>query len=264
MTTSTTHGRRPTIVQSVDRALALLEALSASPDGLPLIQVSAQVGLNPSTCHHLLATLASRGYVFQDPSTKHYLLGNRVLQLQYGRTRQMDLLAQAMPELQALNQQTQEAVHLAVMEANELVTLTKLESLHAVRVDSGFLGKSNAAHATATGKAILAHMSETELDRVIAMKGLVAFTQKTITSIQALKDELSRVRQEGYSTDNEEFQPGVYCIGAPVMNHLGRVVASVSCSVPLMRITDRGLRRLIDQVRDTARRISERMGHTPT
>lgn len=246
-------------IQSVERALDLLETLSEEPDGLSLMELSVRTGLHVSTCHHLLATLFNRGYVIQDPRTKFYMLGNRVLHLQTGRSHHIDLVKEARPILRDLNQDTRETVHLAVLEANDLVTLTKLEALHAVKVDNGFVGKSDAAHATATGKAILAFLSETQVVEIIHAKKMKAFTERTITDPRSLLEELKRVRELGYAIDNEEFQPGVYCVGAPVRNHVGKVVASISCSVPLMRLASA---RLIEPTRMAADRLSERLGYS--
>jgi DNA-binding IclR family transcriptional regulator len=99
-------------IQSVDRALNILEMLAQSRQGLPLMQLSVQTGLNFSTCHHLLATMARRGYVSQDKHTKYYFLGNRIFGLSDGRTQQLDLLAYAKPALEELNRRTGEAVRL--------------------------------------------------------------------------------------------------------------------------------------------------------
>lgn len=250
-------------IQSVDRALDILEALARAQEALPLVTLAGEVGLNPSTCHHLLATLAQRGYVVQEPRTRYYCLGNQVLQLQHARVQQIDLASLVGPILRELNRSTGEAVHLAVLQARELVTVAKLESLHPIKVDNGFVGKSNAAHATATGKAILAYLPEVELDEMIAARGLHPFTRRTITDPGVLMAELERVRQSGYAVDDEEFQPGVICVGAPVRNHAGQVVASISISAPQMRLTSQdGVDHLARQAVAAAGQISAQLGYT--
>jgi DNA-binding IclR family transcriptional regulator len=248
-------------IQSVDRALDILEMLAQSRRGLALMELSARTGLNFSTCHHLLATMAKRGYVSQDKRTKHYFLGNKIFYLSEARTQQLDLLTVAKPALEELNRRTGEAVHLAIIEGGELVTLTKLDSLHAVKVDSGYVGKSKAAHATATGKAILAFLPEPSLYEVLACNGLQRFTEKTICSVEALKREFETVKELGYSQDHEEFQPGVICFGAPIRNRGGEVVASVSVSLPTMRASDAALASLRDLIRRCADAISRQLGH---
>jgi DNA-binding IclR family transcriptional regulator len=248
-------------IQSVDRALDILEMLAQSRQGLPLMELSARTGLNFSTCHHLLATMARRGYVSQDRRSKYYFLGNRIFGLSDGRTRQLDLLVYAKPALEELNRRTGEAVHLAVVEAGELVTLAKLDSLHAVKVDSGYVGRSKAVHATATGKAILAFQPEDSIYEMLARNGLPRFTDKTICGVEALKQELKAVREQGYSQDDEEFQAGVICFGAPIRDRGGKVVASVSASLPTMRASDAALAQLRHLVPRCADTISKELGY---
>jgi IclR family acetate operon transcriptional repressor len=252
--------RTTTTIKSVDRALDLMEALSRATASLTLSELSAETGLNPSTCHHLVATLMARGYVGQNTRTREYALGNKIFELSDARARQFDLIEIAMPALRDLNRATSEAVHLAFIQAHELVTVAQLDSLHAVKVDSGFAGKSNAAHATASGKAILAWLPESEQHAIFEAKGMEAFTEHTITDVEALQAELALVRRHGYAQDREEFQPGVICIGAAIRNHTGGVIASISCSTPTMRATDDGLEALIELVRQTAETLSQEMG----
>ena len=136
-----------------------------------------------------------------------------------------------------LNDQTREAVQLAIMQDTNLVNVLHREARHAVRVDAGLGGNSNAAHATATGKAILAWLPPTELDRIVADKGLTAFTPHTITDIERLKEDLRLTRRNGFAIDREEFQLGVICLGAAIRDHGGAVVGSISVSSPVFRAT---------------------------
>ncbi len=248
------------LIQSVGRALDILEVLMQSGGPLSLKDIAQHSGLKVSTCHHLLGTLLMRGYVRQGAETRLYQLGNKMLELGAARSRQIDLIAIAMPVLQQLNEQTTEAVHLAVIEGYELATLAKLDSHHAVRVDSGVVGKAVAAHATATGKAIIAFWPEADLEMLIRVKGLTRFTGETICDAGALAGELARVRARGYAEDREEFQPGVICIGAPIRSHEERVVASLSCSTPLMRAREKDLRPIRESVLAAAAEISRQLG----
>lgn len=248
------------VIQSVDRALDILEALTQAEGALGLKDVARCCGLKASTCHHLLGTLLRRGYIRQGAGTRLYELGNKILELGAARTRQIDLVGIAMPVLQTLNEQTTEAVHLAVIEGHELATLAKLDSRHAVKVDSGVVGKAVAAHATATGKAIIAFWPQTEVETLIRLKGLTRFTKETICDARTLAVELARVRAQGYAEDREEFQPGVICIGAPIRNHEERIVASLSCSTPLMRAREKDLRHIRESVLAAAVEISRQLG----
>jgi len=247
-------------IQSVDRALDVLEVLASSGAELPLGEIAARSGLNSSTCHHLLSTLAVRGYVGQSRRGRTYFLGTKILELSSSRVRQFNLVDVAMPELRRLNQETRETVHLAVMQGHELTTLAILESPHPIRVATDAAGKANAAHATATGKAILAWLPEMEIARVIAEKGLTAFTDETITNIADLMEDLRLVRRNGFSMDREEFQPGVICVGSAIRDHLGAVIGSIGCSMPQMRAGDDILDKTKQAVRECARVLSELLG----
>jgi len=247
-------------VQSVERALSLLETLAVAIDGVRLNDLSKALNLNVSTCHHLLSTLMDRGYVAQSGKDRLYFLGNKVLELSGARMRQFNLAETAMADLRALNEQTGETVHLAVLQGDELVTIAVLDSQHAVRVVSGPGGKAEAIHATATGKSILAWLPETEIDRIIDRQGLGRFTDKTITERDALMEDLRLVRRNGFSMDEEEFQPGVICVGGVIRDHAGAVFGSFSCSMPLMRAEKQHLREIQTAVKETTRSLSEALG----
>lgn len=249
-------------IQSVGRALDILEALSVAHGEMKLNEIAKAVGLNISTCHHLLATLAARGYVDHSPRERTYCLGNKILELSHARSRQLDLVHAAMPELRRLNADTRESVHLAVMQGANLTTLTKLDSPQPVRVGTDATGKTNAAHATATGKAILAWLPEPEIARVIAEKGFTRFTDKTIASLSDLIEELRLVRRKGYALDMEEFQPEVVCVGCAIRDHTGAVIGAISCSMPAMRASDDHMKLVTDRVIDCANGLSTKLGGT--
>lgn len=251
---------KPTI-QSVDRALDIIETLARSSGKLALAEISAATGLNLSTCHHLVATIMRRGYVIQDRETKRYSLSSKIFELSEARAGQIDLADLAKPYLKRLNDETREAVHLCVIEGVDLITLTKLGSHHAVKVDST-ISKSNAAHATATGKAILAWLPENEIDEILAAKGMKHFTNKTITNRESLIENLRIVRRYGYSEDVEEFEAGVVCVGTAIRGHKGTVVGSISVSMPTMRVSEEVLARIRNQVRMAASEISREIGPT--
>lgn len=247
-------------IQSVERALDLLDVLAQAGGELPLNEIARQTGLNVSTCHHLLSTLAHRGYVGQNPRGRSYFLGTRILELSSIRLRQFNLVDVAMPELRRLNAETQESVHLAVMQGHDLTTLAKLDSPRPVRVGTDGISKSDAAHATATGKAILAWLPEQEIARILAAKGLKRFTDKTICDADALMEDLRHVRRNGYAVDREEFQPGVVCIGAAIRDHLGAVIGAISCSMPEQRAHDDSFEAVKAALRHSALDLSERLG----
>jgi IclR family acetate operon transcriptional repressor len=232
-------------IQALDRAFLILDVIADAGGEAKLTEMAHIAGLNISTCHHLISTLHNWGYVARGPNSRSYVLGSRILHLSAACLRQVDLPRRAQSFVDRLNDQTREAVHLAIMQDTNLVNVLRRDARHAVRVDAGLGGNSNAAHATATGKAILAWLPPTELDRIVADKGLTAFTPHTITDIDRLKEELRLTRRNGFAMDREEFQLGVVCIGAAIRDHAGAVVGSIGVSSPVFRATAE----YIDQIR---------------
>lgn len=246
------------VIQSVDRALDILEAL-ARHGKMSLAELSLKTGLNVSTCHHLVGTIGRRGYITQDPESRRYSLGSKIFQLSEARASQINLIELAAPFLARLNRKTGEAVHLIVIEGTELITVAKWPSLHAVKVDSA-TGRSDAPHATAAGKAILAWLPPIRIDEILDIRGMERFTAETITSRRALIEELRLVRRYGYSEDREEFEPGVHCIGAAIRSHKGAVIGSISLSIPTMRVSADALVRARKDVMAAAQDITKELG----
>ncbi len=171
-------------IQSVARALTLLETIAELGGETTLSRLASRTGLNISTCHHLLATLVQRGFVTKAPGRRGYALGARILYLSH-ICLQVDLPKRALSAVDRINQATGETVHLAALHGDELVTVMKREARHAVRVDAGAIGTANAAHATATGKSMLAWLPDHEIRRILAAHGMTQFTR--------LVEQLSRM-----------------------------------------------------------------------
>lgn len=246
-------------IQSVDRAITLLEAIAEAGGETTLTELSRRTGLNISTCHHLLSTLVDRGYVAKVPVRRSYALGARILYLSNACLRQVDLPARAAPFIEQINEKTGETVHLAVLQGDALMKVAKRESRHPVRVDTGTLGKTDAAHATATGKAMLAWLPEDDMRRILS-HGMTRFTPNTITEWPALIEALRHVRSNGYAVDHEEYQPGVICIGAAIRDRTGAVVGAISASTPTMRASDDHLDLVREQVVSAVRALSAELG----
>jgi IclR family acetate operon transcriptional repressor len=252
-----------TSIQSVDRALTLLENIAELGGETTLSRLASRTGLNISTCHHLLATLVQRGFVTKGLGRRGYALGARILYLSHACL-QVDLPRRAQSMLDRINQSTGETVHLAALQGDELVTVLKREARHAVRVDAGALGTSDAAHATATGKAMLAWLPEDEIRRIVMGRGMTRFTPHTITDFDALIEALRLVRRNGFAFDREEFRPGVICVGAAIRDHSGAVVGSISASAPSMRASEEHLAHMREEVVAATRALSAELGAPPS
>ena len=245
-------------IQSVDRALYLLETIAEAGGEATLTDLANRTGLNISTCHHLLATLIKRGFAAKVPGRRLYALGSRICALSHACL-QVDLPRRAQPFLEAINRATGETVHLAARQGNAVVTLAFLEARHAVRVGTGKIGKVEAPHATSIGKAILAWLPENEIHRILA-GGLKRFTDNTITELPVLLESLRKVRRNGYAFDREEHLPGVICVGAAIRDQAGTVVGAISASTPLMRADDAHIALMRDEITTAARALSNEFG----
>lgn len=244
-------------IQSVDRALFLLESIAEAGGETTLTDLSHRTGLNISTCHHLLATLVQRGFAAK-VAGRLYALGPRILHLGQA-CRQVDLPRRAQPYLEAVNRATGETVHLAAVQGDAVVTLAVREARHAVRVDTGRTGKIDAPHATSVGKAILAWLPEDEMRRILA-GGLKRCTPNTITDFSELLQSLRYVRRDGYAIDREEHLPGVICVGAAIRDQAGTVIGGISASTPAMRASEEHIALMRDEITKAARGISAEFG----
>jgi len=245
-------------IQSVDRALYLLETIAEAGGETTLTDLSNRTGLNISTCHHLLATLIQRGFVAKIPGRRLYALGTRIVYLSHACL-QVDLPRRAQPYLEKINEATGETVHLATLQGDSVVMLAVREARHAVRVDTGRIGRIEAPHATSLGKAMFAWLPESELDRIFA-NGMKRCTDYTITDPNAFHEAMCKVRREGYAFDREEHLPGVICIGAAVRDQAGTVVGAISASTPLMRATDEHLALMREEITTAASALSAEFG----
>lgn len=243
-------------IQSVDRALAILEVMARLKGEVTLSRICDELSLNASTCHHIIKTLMARQYVRPGTARGRYMLGSQLVVLADAVNVKADLPGRAKPVLDALNEVTEEAVHLAVFEGGEMMTLVKREARHALRVDSGSIGKSRAMHATATGKILLSELSEDEIRKVAINHGMQRFTGNTCTDVDELISELRNVRERGYSEDIEEFQLYVVCLGAAVRDTKGKIIGSISVSTPINRATEEHLALVRDEVMAAGRTLS--------
>ena len=247
------------LIQSVDRALLLMETLAGQDKPVLLSELARAADLNVSTCHHLLATLVARGYVLHAGRGRGYTLGSKLRELSDMTNRELDLLDFVQADLQRLNVDLRESVQMAVMRGTSLITQIRYGSMMPTHIEPDEIKKMRAAHATATGKAILAWLPEAEMARVVSENGLSAFTENTITTISGLIEELRLVRRSGFAIDEEELQENVICYGAALRDGSGRVIGSISCSIPKNRATSDYRSHIARSVVRCAQELSNRL-----
>ena len=256
--------RKARIVQAVDRSLAILEAMAREGGPMALGEISAEVELTRSTVHRLLATLISRGFVHQDPISGRYFLGLKALEVGASCLTTMDIRLIARPFLRNLARECGETANLAVLDGLDVVYIDQVEAESIVKMRAR-LGSRGPAHCTGSGKVLLAALSDEELDRCLAGRILKRYTARTITDPERLREELRRVRKEGYAVDFGEMEPAIRCAAAPVRNYEGQVICAVSISGPNTRIDGDRLRTvLVPAVRRTAQEITRELGGLPS
>lgn len=249
------------IVQSVTRALDILEALSDKEDELGVTELSKKLNLHKNNVFRLLVTLESRGYIEQNVSTGNYRLGLKTFELGQIFLHHMGLLKQAKTILKQLVADCDESVYIAILKGENIVYLDMLQTSKSVQIVSR-VGSVIPAYCTAIGKAQLAYDSEDELKRIFKQSDLKSFTKNTITSRDKLIKHLKEVAKQGYAIDNEEFEEGVKCIGIPIWDYTHRVVAGICISGPTSRMSDKRIKEeLMTLVNSAAYQISHRLGY---
>jgi len=245
-------------VRSVDRAAALLLALGECQAEAGVTELARRLGLHKSTASRLLATLQRRGLVEQDEETGKYRLGLVVIRLAERAEQTLDLRSIALPELERFARATRETVSLAVMQDDACLTVAQVDGPNLVAV-ADWTGRATALHCVASGKILISALAERDLLR-LHRQGLPARTERTITGLEALLEELSRVRRRGFATAFGEWEPGTNAVAAPVRDARGRIVAAVSVWGPAFRVQPARVPELARLAQEAAGAISARLG----
>ena len=251
-------------VQSLERALNILEVMAQEGAAMTVTELSEKVGLKISTVHRLLTTLGHRGYVKQDSDSSKYRLGLKMLEIGNAALYHFDIRTIARPYLEELVERCNETANLAMLDGIDVVYIDQVES-HNMIIVKMFAqpGNRGPVHSTASGKALLAYLPPDKLETALSQVEFVRYTSETITDREQLEKELQRIRLEKYALDWGEMEEHVRCIAAPVFDHEGKVVASISVSGPSNRITTHYMKNeLVDIVIGVADRISRNMGYS--
>jgi DNA-binding IclR family transcriptional regulator len=245
--------------RTLQRGLAILEALADSEEPMGPTQVAQELGLDKATAGRLLFTLADLGYARQTDNGS-YRLTSKLLSLASHAAVEPDLRLVARPHLISLRDDTDETVHLGVRDATHVVYIDKIEALQSIRLVSA-IGQTMPLHTTSLGKAALAWMDEEEREGILSKLKLEGRTPNSITSKAQLREDLEMSKERGYTIDDRENEEQATCVGAPVFGGTGSVVAMVSLSGPTERINLR-LEELGKRCRECADAVSSELVHT--
>lgn len=248
------------LIQSVQRALNIIECFDSRDKQLSLSEISERVDLNISTTHGLLQTLLANSYINKAPETGKYKLGLKFLEKGILVSEGLDLREAGRPYLKRITDKYQETSHLCIYQDGEIYCIDKMESPQAYLIMSSKVGRKLPIHATASGKVILANLSEKELLIANAHNDLIKLTNNTLTEIQEIKGVLGTIIDQGYAIENEETEMGAYSIAAPIRNYKGQVFGSISISGPIVRIKDHQ-EEIITDLKIMAASISRELGY---
>lgn len=256
---------RPATVQSVDRALSMIEEIARSgAEGIAMSDLAERMGMSRSAVWSTLQTLTARGYVAETGGGygRSYVLGMALARLGEQALSQVTVRDVAMPFLRTLSNETGLTSRVAVLWDSVITVVGRFDAPGAVRFNLHF-GEPELLHCSAVGKAFLSVLPEEEAQRLIEQQGLPRRTRNTITDVEDLIGHLRTTRQRGYSVDDEEDAEGIVCIGAPVLDHRGGPAAAISVTGLKQGIAEWRIDQIGSVVAAHAAELSEKLGAIP-
>jgi IclR family acetate operon transcriptional repressor len=247
-------------IQSVGRAISILNAFSITEAQLGVTELSHRLGLHKSTVHRLLASLEKGGLVERDPRNRKYSLGIRLIELAGTMLNSRNVPQVVRPYLHYVADAVEELTYLAYLVRGEVLNVEQVPGPHLVQ-SVGWQGRRTPLHCTSAGKIFMAHMPEKELESVL-QAGLARLTPKTITDPADLRYELERVREQGYATSFEELEEGTNALAVPISSPNDEVIAAIGVVGPSYRFTPERALSHLDVIRSVAREVSHRLGNS--
>ena len=254
---------RSDTVQSLTRALSILNELAASERGLNLSETAARTSLAVSTAHRLLHTLQQKNFVHFNQDRGIWTIGLQAFIVGNAFLHVRDLSQTARPIMRELMESSGETVNLAVEDQGEAIYIDQTESFMTMRAIAKPGGRT-AMHASGVGKALLANMSEEAVNRILMRHGMPKLTEKTLIEPEKLKRQLTDIREKGYAVDDEENAVGLRCIAAVICDETEKSVGAISLSGPAVRVREDMIAALGDAVKRAAERITLGLGGRPS
>ena len=254
------QAERPALIQSVQRAAAIMRSFTEAEPELSVMELSRRLGLHKSTVSRMLSTLQHEGLIEQNSETGKYRLGLGVIGLAGVALGRLNARAASQPYLNELVNRTQETINVTVLDGNECVNIERAFSPQPIRY-MGWIGRRSPLHCTASGKVLLAYMTPEEQTAVLPSP-LPRYTEKTVTDFEALTRSLEQVRRQGYAIVHEEYEEGFSSIAAPLHNHLGQVIGALAISGPTYRLRGETIHSFIEPLLQVTGKISADLGYT--
>jgi len=245
-------------IRSFAKGMKVLELLSDN-EALTVTQVAKLMNINRASSHRFLSTLKELGYADKDDSSRYYLT-SKVIELGMKVLDRFEIRKIAHPFLQELSGKYNETINLGYFNGEEVLTIDKIDSTEILRMDAG-IGGGEPAYCTSLGKAILAFLPDMQLEEYLQAIELTPFTPNTVISKDKLKEELIRIKENGYSIDDEELSVGLRCVGAPLFNHSGQALYAISISGPSIRMGSKKIEEMQRVLKKICKNLSEKMGN---
>ena len=250
--------------QSVEKVLQIIECLAEIGEPVRLNDLSKRINMPDSTVLRIVNTLVQKGYAYQEETTHRYALTLRFASIGQMVSNTLRIRDIVKPYLKQLSSLSGESACLAIEEEMEVIYIDVEDGVDGMLKIMQRIGKRAPLHATGVGKLFLTQYSQEKLQRLFKEKGLVSLTAHTLSTVEALTEEIQRIKAQGYALDDEECELGARCVAAPLYNYENKVVAAISITGPSLRISDEKLAQLKKLIVETAQAISLQLGYNPS
>lgn len=247
--------------QSGEKLLAILEYMVSQEEATRLLDISRDLNLNSSTALRFVTTLVNTGYVEQDAETLKYYPTYKICALSGKMNMHMDIRKIARPYMLQINKIFGESVCMAIRDNMKTVYIEVIREQNQSLMAVQSVGNTAPLHCTGIGKLFLLDYSEEEIDRYIQIEGLTRYTDNTITSKWQLENEIAKIRERGYSYDEEEREVGARCLAFPIYDFSNKIIAGISVTGPVTRLTDDLISPRLNDFRNITLEISKKMGY---
>lgn len=246
---------------AVERTFSILELVAESTNGLSNSDISRRLKVPKSSASYILRVMENRGYLIRADGGK-YRLGLKLMSLSRGQIAHADVREVAKPILESfLTKSRMSEAHLAVLDNGRAVYVEKVEAENSFIKMDIWVGHRLPIHTTAIGKVLVANLSDTEIEKILILRGMEKKTRKSITNKAKFLQEIAKVREYGAAIDNEENSLNVRCLAAPVFDANGAIVAALGTSSTILQLDETNLPKIIELVKDAARKVSEKLGY---
>lgn len=253
------------LVQSVDRALRIIEFLAENPTGAGITEISKSLGLSKGTVHRLISTLKERDFAYQSSNTELYRLSYKILYLYNCISNNIDMFKVSRPIIRKFADKVDATVHLATLDEkrSNIVYIDRIEPMNSQKlfVMSSRVGKKAPCYCTAAGKMLLSQYSDDEIRDIMKGEEYKTYTDKTIKNIDEFLEEIHKVRKQGYALDENEYDHGIICISIPIYNSNGKIDFAMSVTGLILYTKAEELIALKDQLDEVSRKVSNAINY---